>query len=386
MPNQTLNVKPHIAVLTRIYPSSGDPALGVFTRVLARNFVQLGVSTTVIVPTKFWKPDANSFTGQMHTTDDSEASVIRPAYLPFSNKRLPGLGSTFSWSVKAFEKAVRRSLLRLATNPTHIYGQFLFPAGRTAGWLSKETGAKSVVDLGESYLSFYEKHLGLDEVKRAINEVDRIVAVADHLRDKCINRYGVPEHKVATFKNAAFVENGPLDKVHARKQLGLPLDRKIVGFVGTFDENKRPRYVLDALRQRPDIGAFFLGRQGTQTPVGKQVYFAGAVPHEKVPVWLSAADIFVHASLTEMSANAIAEAQACGLPTVATDIPGNREMLDSECAIFVAPRDQDMLSNAIFQLMDDPKRRTQMSKAALASAQRYTSLDRARNILSWILS
>ena len=386
MRNKDEEVDPHIVILSRIYPSSNDLALGVFTRIIARNFIRLGVDTTTIVPTKFWKSDSGSITYQINDYNTYEPSVIRPGYLPFSNKRFPGLGSTFSWSVKAFAKAARRSLLRLERNPTHIYGQFLFPAGRTAAWLSKETEAKSVVDLGESYLSFYEKHLGLDEVKRAINEVDRIVAVADHLRDKCINRYGVPEHKVATFKNAAFVENGPLDKVHARKQLGLPLDRKIVGFVGTFDENKRPRYVLDALRQRPDIGAFFLGRQGTQTPVGKQVYFAGAVPHEKVPVWLSAADIFVHASLTEMSANAIAEAQACGLPTVATDIPGNREMLDSECAIFVAPRDQDMLSNAIFQLMDNPKRRTQMSKAALASAQRYTSLDRARNILSWILS
>jgi glycosyltransferase involved in cell wall biosynthesis len=274
----------------------------------------------------------------------------------------------------------------LTVIPTHFYGQFLFPAGSTAARLFKKTGAKSIVDLGESYLSFYEDHLGLAEVRRAINDVDRVVVVADHLREKCINFYGVPEHKVATFKNAAFIGDGPLDRVNAREQLGLPQDRRIVGFVGTFDENKRPRYVLNALRQRPDIGAFFLGRQGTQTPTGDQVLFAGAVPHEMVPAWLSAADVFVHASLTEMSANAIAEAKACGLPIVATDIPGNRELLDSECALFVAPQDQDTLSNAVFQLMDDPKKRAKMSAAALASAQRYTSLDRARNILSWILS
>ena len=386
MPNQFVKVEPHIAFLTRIYPSSHDPALGVFTRVLARNFVRLGVNTTVIVPTKFWKPEANSFNGQMHDADQCEPSVIRPAYLPFSNKRLPVLGSTYRWSVWAFERAVRGSLRKLMINPTHIYGQFLFPAGRAAGWVSKETGAKSIVDLGESYLSFYEKHLGLDVVKRAINDVDRVVVVADHLREKCINCYGVPENKVVTFRNAASVGNGPPDRVKARKQLGLPQDRRIVGFVGTFDENKRPRYVLEALRQRADIGAFFLGRQGTQTPRGDQVLFAGAVPHEQVPVWLSAADVFVHASLNEMSANAIAEAKACGLPIVATHIPGNREMLDSECATFVAQQDQDMLSKAIFQLMDDPKRRAKMSAAALASAQRYTSLDRARYILSWILS
>ena len=386
MTNSFPYAAPHIVMLSRIYPSTNDPALGVFTRILARNFVRLGVNTTVIIPTKFWKPDATGVSGQRCEVDHFEPSVIRPAYLPFSNKQIPVLGSTFRWSVWAFERAVRASLRRLSINPTHLYGQFLFPAGCTAGRLCKETGARSIVDLGESYLSFYENHLGLAEIRRAINDVDGVVAVADHLREKCVNYYGVPEHKVVTFRNAAFVDGGPMDRVNARLQLGLPQGRKIVGFVGTFDENKRPRYVLDALRKRPDIGAFFLGRQGTQMPVGKQVLFAGAVSHEKVPVWLSAADIFVHASLTEMSANAIAEALACGLPVVATDIPGNREMLDSDCAVFVAPLDQDMLSSAIFQLMDSPKRRAMMSAAALRAAARYTSLDRARNILSWILS
>ena len=386
MPGQTVSAEHHIAILTRIYPSSREPALGVFTQVLARNFVRLGVNTTVIAPTKFWKPEADRCGPHENESSDLEPAVIRPAYLPFSNKRIPTLGSTFRWSVWAFEKAVRGSLRNMEVKPTHFYGQFLFPAGHTAARLREDSKAKSVVDIGESFLSFYEEHLGSAAVRRAINDVDRVVVVADHLREKCINCYGVPEDKVVTFRNAASVENCPLDRVAARKQLGLREDQMIIGFIGTFDANKRPRYVLDALCQRPEIGAFFLGRQGTQTPVGKQVLFAGAVPHETVPVWLSAADVFVHASLSEMSANAIAEAKACGLPIVATDIPGNREILDSEYAIFVPPMDQGRLSDAIFQLMDDPNRRATMSTAALASARRYTSRDRARNILSWILS
>ena len=383
MPTKSLNKAPLIVILTPVYPSSYDPSRGVFTQVLGRNFVRLGTDTTVIKPTKFWKQDSGICSEQVCDANVVEPSVFRPYYIPFSNKRLPLLGSTFRWTVRSFERAVRKSLSSLERSPTHFYGQFLFPAGYVASRLSKETGASSIVDLGESYFSLYEEHLGLLNIKQTMNNLDRIVTVADHLREKCVESYGVPEGKIATFRNAAFSETGPIDRVQARAELGLPQNGKIVGFVGAFDANKRPRYVLEAIAERPDISAFFLGRPGPEKPVGDQVLFAGTVAHEAVFKWLSAADVFVHASLTEMASNAVAEAKACGLPVIASDIPGNKELLEPEYSILVEPLNQGMLSRAIFQLMDTPEARARMSKAAISAAQGYTSLDRARDILEW---
>ncbi len=262
----------------------------------------------------------------------------------------------------------------------------MFPAGYTAARLAKEIGAKSAVSIGESSLDYYEMHLESEEIKHAYGAADSIVTVADHLRQRCIDRYGVPESKIATFRNAAAPDFIPLDRNQARAQLGLPRNRPIIGFVGTFNSNKRPLHVLEAIRNRPDIGAFFLGHPTSQSPGGEQTLFAGSVPHEQVPVWLNSADLFVHASLAEGTSSAIAEAKACGLPVVATDIPGNRELLNPEYSILVDPLDRSMMARAIFKLVDDAELRNRMSKAALKSAQAYTSLDRARNILMWLRS
>ena len=376
----------HIVIVSPIYPSSHRPVLGTFTQVLARNLVRLGVKTTVIVPTKFWEPHAGSSSKQLDSAGAVEPAICRPPYLTFSSKYLPVLGSTLRWTLITFERAVRRAVRDLMPRPTHLYGQFLFPAGYTAARLSRDIGARSVVDVGESYLDFYERHLGTSIVRQAFDATDSIVTVADHLRQTCINRYRIPGSKIATFGNAAAPDFIPRDREQARVQLGLPLDRPIIGFVGTLNPNKRPWYVLEAIGDRPDIGAFFLGNTVSRRPRSSQVLFAGAVPHEQVPVWLSAADLYVHASLVEMSSNAIVEAKACGLPVVATDIPGNRELLDPEYSILVDPLDQGMMSQAIFKLIDDAELRNRMSNAALQAAQQYTSLDRARNILSWITS
>ena len=373
----------HIVIIATSYPSSREPWASSFVQKLARDLIKLGVKTTVIAPIKVWH-QKNTDHDNAHA-GDGEPVVIRPPYVSCSSKMIPGIGSTFLLTIRNFHAAARKAILKLQTPPSHIYGQFLFPPGYVAAQLARETGSKSVVDLGESFFDRYEQQLGVDKIKQTLNAIDFIVSVADHLSSRCIDNYDVPENNILTARNAHSFRFNPLARDEARKRLNLPLDRPIAGFVGAFDSNKRPLFVLDALRERPDIGIFFLGRSGTQKPQGKQVLFAGSVPYDEVYIWLSAADVFVHASLTEMSSNAVAEARACGLPIVATDIPGNREILTSDYSVLVDPWDQRLLSDAIFKLMDDTELRLQMSGAALAAAQKYTSMDRARRILSWIM-
>ena len=375
-------MSPHIVIITTSYPSPREPWSSSFVQKLARDLILLGIKTTVIAPVRLWQWK-NTGRGGIQS-GNNEPVVIRPPYLSCSSKMIPGVGSTFLLTIRNFHAAARRAILKLPTPPTHIYGQFLFPPGYAAVQLARETGSKSVVDLGESFFDRYEQQLGIQRIKQTLNTMDSIVSVADHLRNRCIISYDVPGDKILTARNAHSFEFSPLEKSAARERLKLPLDRPIIGFVGAFDTNKRPLYVLDAIRERPDIGAFFLGRPGVQKPQGQQVLFAGSVPYDDVYIWLSAADVFVHTSLIEMSSNALAEARACGLPIIATDIPGNSEVLDSRYAILVDPWDQRMLSEAIFKLADNPELRREMSGAALAAAQEYTSMDRARNILSWI--
>lgn len=372
----------HIVIITSSYPSSREPWASSFVQKLARDLIKLGIKTTVIAPVRIWRwKDTGHYSVQ---AERNEPAVMRPPYLSCSSKMIPGVGSTFLLTIRNFYAAARKAILKLPTSPSHIYGQFLFPPGYVAAQLARETSSKSVVDLGESFFDRYERQLGVDKIQRTLNAMDFIVSVADHLKDRCINSYAIPGRKILTARNAHSFEFNPLEKSEARQRLNLPPDRPIIGFVGAFDANKRPLFVLDALKGRPDIGVFFLGRPGVQKPRGEQVLFAGSVPYDEVHIWLSAADVFVHTSLIEMSSNALAEARACGLPIIATDIRGNSEVVDSRYALLVDPWDQRMLSEAIFKLVDNHDLRLQMSKAALTAAQEYTSMDRARSIVSWI--
>jgi teichuronic acid biosynthesis glycosyltransferase TuaC len=57
------------------------------------------------------------------------------------------------------------------------------------------------------------------------------------------------------------------------------------------------------------------------------VHFFGPVSPEQLLVPLSAANVFVLATRYEGWANVLLEAMACGLPVVATDVGGNRQVV-----------------------------------------------------------
>ena len=75
-------------------------------------------------------------------------------------------------------------------------------------------------------------------------------------------------------------------------------------------------------------GAFYpagpeeLQRMIAECGVGERVLMPGAVAHEDLALWYSAADVFCLASAKEGRANVLLEALACGTPVVATEVGG----------------------------------------------------------------
>jgi len=84
------------------------------------------------------------------------------------------------------------------------------------------------------------------------------------------------------------------------------------------------------------------------------VKFIGAVPHEKVAGYLSAADIYVSTSFSDGTSAGLLEAMACSLPAVVTDIAGNREWVQNEISGLLVPvANSEKLAEKILLLADN---------------------------------
>lgn len=86
---------------------------------------------------------------------------------------------------------------------------------------------------------------------------------------------------------------------------------------------------------------------------------------EHIEDLLAATDILCHPSLNEGIPNALVEAMMMGVPVVATDLPGIREILEQgKTGILVRPNDVAGLTRALLQTLDDRAGRMAMARAA----------------------
>lgn len=97
-----------------------------------------------------------------------------------------------------------------------------------------------------------------------------------------------------------------------------------------------------------------------------QIRFTGPIPHQHVPLLLSQTDIFVMPSIfhNETFGVAAVEAQAMGIPVVATNVGGVPEaVVHGVTGILVEPKSEQDLAEAILRLIENPELRMQMGKA-----------------------
>jgi glycosyltransferase involved in cell wall biosynthesis len=78
-----------------------------------------------------------------------------------------------------------------------------------------------------------------------------------------------------------------------------------------------------------------------------RVLLVGAIPHEQLYLWYSAADLFCLASHREGWPNVILEALACGTPVVATSVGGVSEVIRSDKVGLLADRTEAALTENI---------------------------------------
>jgi phosphatidylinositol alpha-mannosyltransferase len=104
-----------------------------------------------------------------------------------------------------------------------------------------------------------------------------------------------------------------------------------------------------------------------------RIHFEGRVSNERLPRYYASADLFCSpARGGESFGIVLLEAMACGVPVVATDLPGYRTVLTpGREGLVVPPRDAAALAVALRTLLHDPGRRAEMGARGMETARRY---------------
>ncbi|NQT90821.1 MAG: lipopolysaccharide heptosyltransferase II [Candidatus Omnitrophica bacterium] len=108
--------------------------------------------------------------------------------------------------------------------------------------------------------------------------------------------------------------------------------------------------------------------------LSKYIHFLGS--RHDMPRQMAKLDLVVMPSVGEEAfGRAIIEAQACGVPVIASKIGGIVDIIrDGENGILVAPRDWNELSDAIIKVLKDEALRQRLSKAGRMSVEKNFSL------------
>ncbi|PIB23024.1 hypothetical protein BFP75_11010 [Maribacter sp. 4G9] len=344
---------------------------------LIQQFCKLGHKVTVISPDNIMSVKVK----KVKSYGEELCTVYRPKVFSLSSIQL-GSFNTYRIAELAQIRAIQKTVKNNNIEFDFVYAHFLMNGIVAVNALNNY--AKPVFTaIGESDLTSFTKRYPKSYFNRSVKRINGFVAVSNKLKDQLIG-YGVTPERILMKPNAVDLNKFySRDKKEMRVKYELPMDVKLIAFVGRFMHHKGPLRVLDAVNELDNVGILFIG-SGPQNPEGKSVVFKGSLPSYKIPEILSAADLFVLPTQKEGSCNAIAEAVACGLPVVSSDIPEVRDQCDSSYSILVDPLDVDAIRIAIDSIVNNQKVAKEMSDNALRASKNFEIGERAAAILSFI--
>lgn len=370
-----------------MYPDEYNKYRNVFFQNLIFAMADAGVNCTVISPvpvTKYRRAISKVSRERIDTTPrGGKIRVIHPRYVSLSSKRIGPINTGY-YSEKLFQKAALKAAQRLTENFDAVYGHFILAGGLSAIQIGRMKGIPSFFAYGEcNYDTEVEQTYGPIR-SEDIKGLSGIIAVstnnANILKSKPVFN-GIPMIIAPNSVDMSLFYKR--DKEKCRKELGLPSDKFIVGFVGGFIERKGDKRLLEAVNGIDGVYVAFAGR-GDNPPSGEKVLFCQALEHEQVPVFLNAIDVFCLPTQNEGSCNAIVEAASCGLPIISSDLPFNDDLLTEENSMRIDPNSVREIKTAIELLYNDSSLRAQLTNKIYDSSQDFRIERRCEKIMLFL--
>jgi glycosyltransferase involved in cell wall biosynthesis len=193
----------------------------------------------------------------------------------------------------------------------------------------------------------------------AARRADAVIVVAEHMKsllDKSVDAAVIPSGLDLDLFRL-------MPQEEARRAAGLPLDKKLVLFVGASD----------LARKRYGLACEAVNLVAQRMPA--ELVLGWGVPHTKIPLLMNACDALIFTSLQEGSPNAVKEALACNLPVVSVPVGDVAERLRGIAGCELCPDDRpETLATALERVLHRGTRTT--SRQTVAHLDEHLIADR----------
>ncbi|MCA9793506.1 MAG: glycosyltransferase [Candidatus Eremiobacteraeota bacterium] len=272
--------------------------------------------------------------------------------------------------------------------------------GRAAARKSEEYGIPFVFTYHTRYHDYahYAEPFPKDRIKELITHwlghfmasCHRLIVPSHSIKELVAETYGVTRNVSVVATGVDFERFGQAEP--RRQSLGWKDDEVILISAGRLAREKNFDLLIRAFAKLPEqlnARLVILG-EGDHRPVLEQlaqelgvasrVDLVGLVPFDQMPGYLSSADLFCFASVTETQGLVTLEAMASGLPVAAVEASGTSDVVDSGVEGLLTEVDADALAAAMERLVRSPELRHCYSESARRKARHYDHLAQARKL------
>lgn len=219
----------------------------------------------------------------------------------------------------------------------------------------------------------------------------KVIAISDQVRQHLIEDFKLDPSRVELIYNGIDLKKfRAYSKEEVREQkikLGLDPDKKTIGHIGRLSSVKGQKFLVLAaermISERQDVQFLIIG-DGDQAPELKRlirernlehsVFMRPSMPDTSLA--LSLMDVFCMPSLQEGLGLSILEAQAQGVPVVASRVGGIPSVVqDGVTGILCPPQDAEALCMDLLKILGDEALKNTMVQKAMAQVREKFSLD-----------
>jgi glycosyltransferase involved in cell wall biosynthesis len=224
---------------------------------------------------------------------------------------------------------------------------------------------------------------------RLMRRADRVVAVAEAVREETLAVFHLPAPRVVTIPNGVDARRlaASRDRADVRRSLGIPADAEVVLSLGALTWEKDPLAHVEVaegvLARRPRAWHLIVGNGPLRgeveaavaaSPTGARARLESA--RDDVGDLLAASDVMLFASCSEGMPGTVIEAGMVGLPVAGYDVAGVCEVVESgTTGLLARPGDTRGLTDHVAGLLADAERRRAMSAAARARCHARFDID-----------